>query len=713
MDLGGLGMEETALALSMDMPGPADPYPYKEPNPDESAYITKWINTIDDDIKHHDPAFKKMIRSIHLAKGLHWPGQTEEDERYTANITRSVIRHRVSALYAKNPTVVAKRKDRMDFVYWDEDPESLQAALQNPQDPFNARLIQDVMQGTARRNMIKKVGRTTEILIKHILAEQQPNFKRQMKRTVRRVDTTGVGYVKLDFQRDVEVKPDIESRISDFSSRLSEVEYLIKEEMAADGFDARAESEKLKNAIEGLEKQKYILKKEGMVFRFPGALNIIPGKHTTQLDGWVGSGHVTEWFSLPADQIKRIYGHDVTKGGGGMQPDHFKNWTLIPNTTDKNQVGKSVGNHDVFVVHDQDTGMQFTICRGYNCYLRPPAPEVILTEQFYPIYALTFNEQEDDAGIFPPGTPMLMVHQQKEFNRSKEGWRQHRIALKPLYASASGSLTPEDKKNFAEHPAHHCLELDNMQENQNVGDKVQMVKKHPIDPNVYETSSVMADVQKVVDVQPANLSTIAGGTATETAVAQDSHQSNLASDADDQDDFLSTIMRDVGHNCLLLYSPETVKKIVGPGAVWPDIPTEDIIADIYIDIEAGSSGRPNRAAEASNLQRLAPFIVQSPGFRPQWWAKKLGKAVDENIDMTDMYLEGLPSMLAMNQAAQVSTGVPATDPAQQGGAGAMNAPGQVKPEVPAQPGMPGIGGMDASPQRQGGMLAQLRGKIFR
>jgi hypothetical protein len=36
------------------------------------------------------------------------------------------------------------------------------------------------------------------------MAEQQPSFKSQMKALVRRVVTTGVGFVKVGFQRDMD-----------------------------------------------------------------------------------------------------------------------------------------------------------------------------------------------------------------------------------------------------------------------------------------------------------------------------------------------------------------------------------------------------------------------------------------------------------------------------------------------------------------------------
>ncbi len=73
-----------------------------------------------------------------------------------------------------------------------------------------------------------------------------------------------------------------------------------------------------------------------------------------------------------------------------------------------------------------------------------------------------------------------------------------------------------------------------------------MVKKHGIDPNVYETKSIFDDITKITGVQPSDLSAIAGGTATENTIAQTSQETDVGSNADDQDDVLSMLMRDAG-----------------------------------------------------------------------------------------------------------------------------------------------------------------------
>ena len=126
-------------------------------------------------------------------------------------------------------------------------------------------------------------------------------------------------------------------------------------------------------------------------------------------------------------------------------------------------------------------------------------------------------------------------------------------------------------------------------------------------------------------------------------------------------------------------SGETVKKIAGPGAAWPESDPAELLQDLFMDVQAGSSGRPNRALEVATFERLFPLLIQTPGIKPDWLAKTSIKLADSNIDLTEAYLEGLPSIQMMNKMAQQSTGNPETDPNAQGDEGADKNP---RPEDP-------------------------------
>jgi hypothetical protein len=107
-----------------------------------------------------------------------------------------------------------------------------------------------------------------------------------------------------------------------------------------------------------------------------------------------------------------------------------------------------------------------------------------------------------------------------------------------------------------------------------------------------------------------------------------------------------------------------------------------IAKDLELEIEAGSSGRPNKAAELANLERAAPYVLQIPGVSPKPLAKKYADLLDINIE--DLYKAGMPSIAAQNQP---QLGPPGGGPG--GGQGAQpdaNAQGAKGGDNAAKPG---------------------------
>ena len=215
------------------------------------------------------------------------------------------------------------------------------------------------------------------------------------------------------------------------------------------------------------------------------------------------------------------------------------------------------------------------------------------------------------------------------------------------------------------------------------------IKPIGIDPNVYETNPVFEDVLRVVGSSEANTFGVAGGeTATGEAIAESGRTETKSSDVDDLDEFLSDVARATSQVMLLEMTKAVMEEIVGPGVVWPELSREEIAKEIYLDVKAGSSVRPNSAAELANYERALPYMIQMPGLKPTVVLKNYLALLD--IDSEDAIAEGLPSIVALNalmgRQTQPGTGDPATSPEQQGGKGGQNAAvGQNRNEPGGQP----------------------------
>ena len=181
-------------------------------------------------------------------------------------------------------------------------------------------------------------------------------------------------------------------------------------------------------------------------------------------------------------------------------------------------------------------------------------------------------------------------------------------------------------------------------------------------------------MQFTVGSSEAQFGGLAKATATESAISAGAMKTADGASIDDLDAFLTVIARASGQILMKEMSPEKVMEIVGPGAVWPQMTLAEIAGEVYLEVEAGSSGKPNAAVEIDNFQKMAPFIMQTPGLNPAWIAKEVVRRLDDKVDMVEAIAANMPSIVMQNQMAQPGTGDPATSPEAQGGQGGQNAP---------------------------------------
>lgn len=688
-------MEETTHLLPADEPTTPDSKTVMartapEPEPAREAFIGKWLERIKAAEKKHEQAFKRMREDMQYAR-MGADDQWVAQDNYTANIIQRHINQSVAALYAKNPRAVAKRRVRMDFELWDGDQNSLMAAAADPMNPNNMMLLMDVQNATAQRKMIDRVCKTLEIMFHYYLDEQTAGFKKRMKRMVRRALVTGVGYVEMGFQRILESNPEILARLEDVQKRLDVIE--ARSADLADGIirDDMAEAEELRQAIQVLQAEADIVVREGLVFDFPKSTDIIIDPRCTELMGFVGADWIARKMHKTPDEVKEDYKVDI---GNSFTSYRVGADGFVEQGHPSSEQGKGMA--CIYHVQHKSTGMVFTLCDGYKDYLIPPAPPKVKLERFFNVYALTFNDVEDEREIFPNSDVSLIKPMQVEYNRARQGLREHRISNKPRWAVSKGSMDEGDKDKLASGRPFSVLELNVLAAGEKIADKIQPIPTAELDPALYDTAPSFEDVQRTVGAQEANLGGTSGATATESSIAEGSRATATASNVDDLDDLLTDIARDAGQVMLQEVSVETVKKIAGPGAVWPEMNRQEIAEEIVLQIKAGSSGRPNKAQELANRERAMPLIIQIPGINPLPLARQYLDLLD--IDLDEAIAEGLPSITSMNRQSQPSTGDPATDPNQQGEQGGQNAEAPQERQQGPQPAYPAP---NDTPARQG------------
>ena len=659
-----------------------------EPTERRKRLVRNWQAKIKMAKNFHEKAFKNMRRDMDAAlKG--YDDKNWSDDQYVANILQRHVQQRTAALYAKNPKAVAQRRSRMDNMIWDGNPDSLMMAYQASEMasqqgfpvPMEASaIIADYTRSSNHQKMLDNVATTLEKLFDYYMKEQQPNFKAQMKGLVRRVVTTGVGYVKVGYQRDMDRSPEVSAKISDVQAQLDMLRRIATEAAEGEIDQDDPQIEELMLSMKSLLEEPMITIREGLVFDFPESNSVIIDPMCRQLRGFVGAQWIAHELYLTPEEVKEIYNVDLKNQ---YRSYDMKGRLMGPNDPYKQRVsydeingeGASQGLVQVYEVFDRKAGLQYCIADGHEDFLREPMAPDVRVETFWPIFSLAFNEVEHKDHLYPPSDIGLLLPMQHEYNRARQGLREHRRANRPKYAAPAGVLEEEDKEKLATHPANAVIELQALAAGQKVSDVIQPVQQIGIDPNLYETRTIFDDIQLVVGAQEAQFGGLSKATATETSIAESARMSSLGANVDELDSFMSEIARAAGQVLLLEMSVEEVKKIAGPGAVWPEMTRDQIMEEVFLEIEAGSTGKPNRAAELANIERIMPFLLQIPGIDPKWLAKELLKRLDDRLDLSSAFAEKIPSIVAMNQLQRPGTG----DPALQGppGGGADNAPRQL------------------------------------
>jgi hypothetical protein len=667
------------------------------------------------DKRHHDKAFKRMRRDMFIARHGRTPEWSETN--YKANFVGRHIRNKTASLYAKNPKAIAKRRETLDFTIWDENPQSLELAFQSIQmaqqamvaapptaDPLTGQLvpgepppelmaaleqaqavIADFQQGTERRMMMRKIGRTLEILFAHALREQQPlDAKASLKRAVRRACTTGVGYVELTFQREYGPPAATVDRLSDVRGRLEHMRRLAEDIESGDIGPDDPEIAELEAAVRTFENEPEVIIREGLILDFPPSTRVIPDRLCTSIIGFLGARHVTVEYLFTVEQIKKRFEVDIGKNYTGYTVDgkHGDTTTanIVPDDDDgdvsengEEPAGKGSGLVLVWKHFDKESGLVYYLADGYDKWLREPAAPEVFVEDFWPIYALTFNAVEDEEGIFPSSDVTLLEDQQMEHNRARQGMRDHRWAARPRWAGTNGMLDDDDVEKLTNLKPFETIML-NKEPGSKIGDIFEPFPVPGVDPNLYETGQIFTDFQLVGGTQEAQMGAVSRSTATESAIAANSVAAADGSSVDDLDTFLTMLARASGQILLREMSEDTVKRIVGPGAVWPHLSLAEIASELYLEVQAGSTGKPNQAVEISNWEKMAPLLLQMPRVSPDWLARETIRRLDDNADLTEAIAAGLPAIVAQNRMAQPATGDPATDPTQQGPQGGDNGP---------------------------------------
>ena len=269
---------------------------------------------------------------------------------------------------------------------------------------------------------------------------------------------------------------------------------------------------------------------------------------------------------------------------------------------------------------------------------------------------------------------------QKERNRTRQEWRETREGNRTFHYTMKGWLTDDDRDKLKQHETHELLELQGQPPNGDMDKSIGHWTGTAIDRNMFDVSPLDADAALAVgsnNIQQGG--NIRHTAATPAVIQEQSRISGVGSNVDDLDDVLSELAQASGEMMLKKFQPQTVQRIVGKGAAWPDQQREDFLNEVYLDIVAASAGRPNKAVDVQNAMQLGPLMAQA-GANPWALIQYYAKVLDANLNPTDFAPVMPPQQPPGGQAPQQKP---------QGGPNNMH-PGNAGQQRGGQPPPPGV-----------------------
>jgi hypothetical protein len=224
---------------------------------------------------------------------------------------------------------------------------------------------------------------------------------------------------------------------------------------------------------------------------------------------------------------------------------------------------------------------------------------------------------------------------QKEINRERQGLREHRTSNAPFYVTSEGWMVEDDEDKVSKHENSEIIKFKGVPPNGDLKNAIVRFDAAAIDQTVYNTDPIIADAAMVTgQQQQVGQKPQRNVAATPAVIQEQSRVTEVSSNVDDLDDFLTQLANAGGEMMLRKFQPQTVIRIVGPGAAWPQDNRQEFLNNIFLNSVAASSGRPNKAIDVQNAQQLVPLMLNA-GANPWGIIQYVAKTLDANLNPQD------------------------------------------------------------------------------
>ncbi len=508
--------------------------------------------------------------------------------------------------------------------------------------------------GPSRTLDAKDIARTLEIVIARLW--KRGRLKEAADPAVRSALTIGIGWIKAAWHRETARDALMVQQIEDLRAKLQALQLTETQIAAGDSPNPDLLRAQYEQQMQGLEAQVERVIYNGLCIDFVRGEDM-----QTAPVGCLRDYAMSPWIAhrsfMTVDDGKATFPEVADKLGNAKQfyqrkasdTGETSNEAERMHVSDKDDDSfwTSTGGEQgaahiaIWEIWDRTTGNVITVSPGLKAYLRPPYVPDQQSSRFYPFFMwapLWVDGQRHPQSLVDRSRSLL-----DEYNRTRTNYREHRRRAIPKLGFDAGAVEEGEAKKMEAGVVGEMIGLN--LSGQATGNVLFPIQYNQIDPALYDTAVIRAELELVWGIQEALSSTITTAkTATEADIQQQGTESRMGYSRDGLDEMLGELAI---YTAEIAMGPaglthEDVTKIAGPEAMWPSIQDPgDMESMVAVDIRAGSSGRPATAMRRQQwatilpqLQQAVMAIGQMRGASPASIADSLEQLMVETIERT-------------------------------------------------------------------------------
>jgi hypothetical protein len=471
---------------------------------------------------------------------------------------------------------------------------------------------------------------TMELVISRLW--KMARLKKPVRRQVRSTLSVGIGWFKAQMWSKKRPQPQLERQLHDAETQQQTLTALITQirESNGDAEDKAVEQAKLSQLIGGLRAKIMLAKEFGLAADFVRAEDMQVSLDVSSVGDYIFADWLSEDLYIPKCNLRsrfpRLSDEDCKKAvtyyqkhtplsakGESVQAatgEEAADGTFSKTSPAQDTSGsKPVEFVKVVEFWDKRDSNIKTMCDGVERWCEPPYTPPQASTRFYPYFGLIFFDV--DGHRHPQSLAWRLRKLQDEYSAARSNQRLTRERSIPGLIFNRAMIEVEDAMKLENSVIAEMVGVKLIDVNVPIQNVI-MVKPLPtIDVRLWDTTAITRDMESLSGVQEALQQTVAQQpkTATEAQIQQTGFASRTSADRDLLEDMLQDLAQYCAETAIQEIDPPGAQRIAGPEAFWPaEMDVQDLLTMVDVNITAGTSGKPNAAADKANWATILPLL---------------------------------------------------------------------------------------------------------